>query len=285
MAYRTIRHRIVPVALDLQHKAFDRAVKRQPAIVLFEHSHFSFDYRWECLNFLVDSGYRVPVEELPIGQPITSHVAQPPRQGGAIRLVMVGSQYSGGCEFLVKTLKLLKGLSSKIELVYAGAHFPALPSELRAVTRYLGDFRDDESYRRMLADAHIGILTGPSELDCYGKFSFPSRSVDYLMAGLPILGYFAPGSATEDVLTGRLSDCVINAPSPNAFVEGLSRLTDSTESWKIASNRARRHALECMSIEAVRERLARSLVQTSQHYAASARSCAVSSSSSAQGHG
>jgi hypothetical protein len=108
---------------------------------------------------------------------------------------------------------------------------------------------------RWLAESHLAFLSGPSDLDCFGKFSFPSRCSDYLMAGLPVVACVAAGSATERFLQPLSPGCVRLARTESEIERAVESLTASPERWVLASEQARSYARKHLSIETVREQV------------------------------
>jgi glycosyltransferase involved in cell wall biosynthesis len=192
------------------------------------------------------------VEEIFIGQPVTQHVATPPGADQPIRVIMGGRPYLGGCDFLATACPTLAKLDRRIEILNIGPHFNDIPPSLRPWVTNLGFIDNDEQYRRALADAHIGFLSGPSEMDCLGRYSFPSRCAEYLMAGLPSVGCIPDRSAAARVVSPITPVAFRRVASVGDFVEAINGFTQSDESWRKASAVARDFAIRNFSVESKR---------------------------------
>jgi hypothetical protein len=197
----------------------------------------------------------LPIREIPPGKPVTKYIARPPVSGERVRLIISGRPYVGGCQVLAKALNEVEQSCGAIEIVYVGPHYHDLPPELKPRCRDAGFAASDTDYQRFLAGAHIAFLSGPDTNDMHGKWSFPSRTVDYLMAGLPILACVPKGSSTEEILTPISPDAVAftrNGPDVRA---AINRFTADKQSWLAASRTARSFAEKTMSLDAVRKKV------------------------------
>src|SRR5437016_12309128 len=126
---------------------------------------------------------------------------------------------------------------------------------MKAYVHDYGRLTDPDQCQRCLANAHLAYLSGPSELDRFGKFSFPSRCSDYLMAGLPIVACVPPGSAAERFLQPLSPGCVRFVQSEIEISEAIESFTTTAERWSRASERARQYAVEHLDIEDVRDQV------------------------------
>jgi len=187
-----------------------------------------------------------PVEVF-VGQHVHSVMASPPVNGQPIRIVTGGRPYSGGCRFLAQAWPAIQAQFPHVELVYVGPHFADLPEELRPVAANRG-FLEEDAYRRCLAECHIAFLSGPDLLDMFGKFSFPSRTSDYLMAGLPVVGKVPAHSATQKVLMPLQPQAVRMVQTDAQLMDALNALL-APEAWSRASQMVRAYAERFFSLE------------------------------------
>jgi len=195
---------------------------------------------------------RARIDQVPIGQPVSRHFAAAPETAGRFRIVMVGHPHDGGIKLLARSVDALKSLKPGLEIVYIGAHFP---KSARGFVQDLGFIPDDDDYRRTIATAQVAYLTGPCDLDCYGRYSFPSRTAEFLMAGLPIIGCVPRGSATVRMLEPLIPACVVPVNTPGELVDAVRAFTASLGSWSQASSLAREFAIGNFGIDLVRQRI------------------------------
>jgi glycosyltransferase involved in cell wall biosynthesis len=189
---------------------------------------------------------------LSIGVEPSQVVAKPPT-GGQFRVVFTGRVYREGLELLERSLPLVTKVLPGAEFVYAGPHSTTIPPVLKERTQDIGFVKDAEQFRRVLTDSHCAFLCGPHVLDNLGKYSFPSRVADYMMAGLPIVGTVNPGSATWRMLKPLESTAITLVKTPEEIAEGFVALAGSPEHWKRASDGSRSYACAHFSMEKVRQ--------------------------------
>ena len=186
-----------------------------------------------------------------IGQNTDVPQANLPAAGMPVRVVLSGRVYMSGLTLLANALPQIRQHFPQVEFAYVGPEYEKFPAELHSAVRNIG-FVPDEQYRQTLADAHLAYLMGPLEKDWLGKYSFPSRTSDYLMAGLPVLGCVGEGTATESVLMPLVPNAVRFTRTPDALLEAFAAFTDSPSAWQTASKEARAYAVEFMALETVR---------------------------------
>jgi hypothetical protein len=206
-----------------------------------------------------------PVKVVHVGQEINPYKAQPPEKRKPLNIIMIGRPYHRGMTLLDKTWPRLCARFGSLELVYVGAHANALPPSVKAYVTDHGYLTDQDHLKRALAGAHLAYLSGPSELDRFGKFSFPSRCSDYLMAGLPILACVPKGSATEQFLRPLSPDCVCFVQSENDIIRSIESFTATAEHWRQGSERARAYAEKHLNIETIRQQVLSELRAAVRH--------------------
>jgi hypothetical protein len=200
-----------------------------------------------------------PIEEVPIGKTVTPWIAKPPAPGSPIRIVTGGRPYEGGCQLLASAWESIRKSNPNIELISLGPHFADLPGKLKSVCRDAGFIDSEESFRRFLSECHLAFVSGPDQPNFHGRWSFPSRTVDYLMAGLPIVACLAPEMAAEQVLRPITPQSVALVHNESEIVQGITRLTAAPDAWSTASRAARELAETRMSIEIVRSKVIQTL--------------------------
>jgi glycosyltransferase involved in cell wall biosynthesis len=201
--------------------------------------------------------FGIPKEAIPlvpIGQEITPYSASAPKDDQPVKMVMVGRPYEKGVQLLLDAYPALKERrGAPLEILYAGSHFSLLPPGLQEVTTNVGQISDSDAYARFLAECHLAYLSGPTDLDCFGKYSFPSRSADYLMAGLPVIAAIAPGSASERTLMPLIPDAVKIVKEPAQIRTAVDEFLESTASWEKANQMTRQFAVDQLDITKIRE--------------------------------
>jgi hypothetical protein len=200
-----------------------------------------------------------PIQIIPVGKPLAAKMAAPPQRDGPVRLIIGGRPYPGGCQLLAKAWQNVKHHCRKVELNYVGPHYRDLPPALMTECRNVGFLESEDEYQKFLATGHLAYLTGPNAGDMHGKWSFPSRTADHLMAGLPVLACVPAGSATERVLEPISPQAVAFTRTGADIVAAINRFTSNQEAWLLASHTARSFAEETMRLEVVRARILEAL--------------------------
>ena len=198
-----------------------------------------------------------------IGQQAGVAHAQPPRPGEAVQIVMAGRPYAGGAVVLEQALPLIAAKYPNISFTYMGADFADHPPLLQKHIRNLGFISDPKEYQRILSQSHMAYLTGPSELNMFGRYSFPSRTSDYVMAGLPILACVAEGTATQQALRPLVPDAARFTRTPEQLLDALNYFMSSQQAWRCASEQAIDFGAARMSIDVVRKQVWTVLEQAS----------------------
>ena len=165
--------------------------------------------------------------------------AAPP--DGCLRIAMIGdvTSYVDGVEVLTKAVKKLRALFD-IKIIYVGSWGNArrLPPHLLAQIDRVGFLNTDDGRDVALANCNIAFLPGPEqspESNLRSKYSIPSRLLDYLAVGLPIVGAVHPVSATARLVRelGLNADAICATSSTVA--EAISRLSDAHQ-WTRSSD-------------------------------------------------
>jgi hypothetical protein len=191
-----------------------------------------------------------PAQVIPIGQEVSKQVAAPPVPGQPLRLVMVGKPYAEGMAVFRAAWDELLRRFPDVEICYAGQHVLEFPEHIRArlkTSAYLA--RAD--YEALLARCHVAFLSGPLDLDRFGKFSIASRIADYLMAGLPVVGCVGDGTAMQRFLQPIVPRAVRFARTPDELLDGLAAFRDPAR-WRDAHEVGRAFAVAHLDIRQVR---------------------------------
>lgn len=196
---------------------------------------------------------RNDVRILAVGRDTTPLHAAPPQPGQPLRLLLVGNlvAYETGLRVLERIWPEIKQRLGNVTLVYAGAHNHMVPAGLRPSMEDAGYITGVE-YDRVVASCHVGVLPGPMDLNHLGKFSIPSRTGDFLAAGLPLLGFLAPGSATRVTLAPLAGEAAVFTNDGVGVAEGLAKIVATPELWSIASAKANAFASDHFNLARTR---------------------------------
>lgn len=188
---------------------------------------------------------------LPFGKNPIEAAAKPPVAGRPFKILIAGRPYLGGLKLLADAWPGLKQRFPNLQIVATGGQTRVIPEMLRADTDDRGFVADDRAYHALLADCHVGFLSGPNELDRFGRYSIPSRSGDFLMAGLPIVGVVPQGSATEIFMRPLMPQTARLASTPAELTDALAAFSDPS-TWTTASEQGRAFARRELAVDYVR---------------------------------
>jgi len=160
------------------------------------------------------------------------------------RLGMIGdvASYPEGMGKLADTVASARAADFPISACYMGPSgvFRRTLPRARAVLDYLGFLESDEDRDSAIASCHAAFLPGPSAEpndNPRSRYSVPSRVLDYMATGLPILGFVHPDSATGSLLHQLgIADGACCSTAEELLGKAIG-LTDP-EHWRVQSARS-----------------------------------------------
>jgi glycosyltransferase involved in cell wall biosynthesis len=150
------------------------------------------------------------------------------------------TSYIDGMKCLIRAVDILRAAGKDYRIVYIGP--------LKSVRRCgigthdfitaTGFLPSAEERDNVLAECAVGFMPGPTaapEADARSKYSIPSRILDYLAVGLPIVGSIHPRSATYSFCRDLGIDVGLLLDNPQRVAQSLVSLENE---WKwITTNR------------------------------------------------
>ena len=122
---------------------------------------------------------------------------------GPLRVALIGflPAYRTGLHLLYKAIQQMRGAGVPIELHYVGARraLDRLHEDITKEMGHTGYLPSHEARDAALASCHVAFLPGPLESpaeDFRSRYSIPSRVLDFMAVGLPVVGTVHPESAT-----------------------------------------------------------------------------------------
>jgi len=153
---------------------------------------------------------------------------------GEIRVALVGSlgPYMDGVKKLLGAVEILNKAGRSARIVYLNKNHIG--------KRFFGSYRDhisrtgyiknDDNKDRILSNCNIAFMPGPSappEHDSWSRYSMPSRILDFLGVGLPMVGTVHPRSATYDFCRRLNVHEYLLCEDPLRIADALVALSDS----------------------------------------------------------
>ena len=173
------------------------------------------------------------------------------RGDGPLKVVMHGniSSYMEGLDDLEEAVAHLEPRGLKVEVIYVGS--PKILRQTNAAVRKrvnaLGFLPSQADVDRALSLAHVAFLPGPKldpRQDLRSRYSIPSRLLDYLAVGLPVVGTVHKASATRIFLHELGLDCATTCSTGKDVADRLLRFSGRA-SWQEHSDKSR-HAFNLL---------------------------------------
>jgi glycosyltransferase involved in cell wall biosynthesis len=166
-------------------------------------------------------------------------------KNNCVRVALIGDirSYLAGVLKLFEAIKILKKTGVSIKIIYIGkmSNIVKLGLYSKGNIEATGFVKDSAERDRILSTCNVAFLPGPGaspEMDHRSKFSIPSRILDFLTAGLPVVGHVHPSSATFAFLRELDFDQeTVCCEDPAQIAEALFSLTKS-HYWSIANQRS-----------------------------------------------
>lgn len=177
------------------------------------------------------SAIRGDAELLRFSRDASLATAKPPGQG-PLKVVMHGdiTAYVEGLDDLDKAIALLEPKGVKVEVSFLGSAKTLRRSNTtlkKRVTAH-GFFPTQRELDSQLSQAHVAFLPGPKldpKRDLRSRYSIPSRILDYMAVGLPIVGTVHEASATGGFVRTLGLTPAATCSGPEEVADWLLRLS------------------------------------------------------------
>jgi hypothetical protein len=176
-----------------------------------------------------------------VGHALDVPLARPPGADGWDMLI-TGRIYPDSLRLLAAALRLLPPSVRPRAIRYPGPAYADIPDALRDQVVNLGFIEDPVAYAREIASHHVAYLQLPVRLDNFGRYSYPSRATDYLMAGLPVVGHTPRGSAAAAALHEAYPGVRLSHGGAEELAADIASVTANRETWLLAHRAARNFA-------------------------------------------
>jgi len=187
---------------------------------------------------------RGDAELLTFSRDASEETALPPGQG-PLRVVMHGniSSYAEGLDDLDQAISLLEPKGFKVEISFLGSPKILRQSQTTLKRRVTarGFFPTQKDLDRELGHAHVAFLPGPKldpRFDLRSRYSIPSRVLDYMALGLPVVGTVHKASATGGFVRKLGLENAATCVGPEEIANWLMRLAHP-DKWAEQSARSR----------------------------------------------
>ena len=187
---------------------------------------------------------RPDAQALLFSRDVSRFSAKPPENPAPLIILIMGDvgSYSDGLSLLDAALTLLdaEGVRTRSQYIGSARTFTKLNLSLTKRTEVLGFFEDSDGRDEALSRGHIAYLPGPFRdpaSNLRSRYSIPSRVLDFMAVGLPVVGAVHPQSATAIFLKDLgLNNLAFNS-TPGELAETLKQLSRCPH-WKDQSDQS-----------------------------------------------
>ena len=194
----------------------------------------------------------VPREKIElIYDPATRQPAGGPpadRRRPSLRLLCMGNiGYSQGLAPLVAAFdrSALPGERVRLVVTGTGVAAPDTAAQVRTQRVEMVGLLAAEELEQELRQADVGLVTQHYE---GGEFNIPSKLMNYMMYGLPILAAVNPTGEVAALVRDSGAGWVVDSRVPDELPREVARLLDRPEEVQVRGATARRYALEHFTV-------------------------------------
>lgn len=209
--------------------------------------------------FLEARELRPDVSELLFVREKTESRAKAP-DVGPLRVALIGFMpaYRTGLHLLYEAFQQMRAAGVAIELHFVGSRrsLDRLQEDITKDMIHTGYLPSNEARDAALASCHVAFLPGPLESpaeDFRSRYSIPSRVLDFMAVGLPVVGTVHPESATAQFYAEYGIGKHLQCGTAQRIVDAFTELKDRRE-WE-AAHQASLLALEKIDCGGQLERL------------------------------
>jgi colanic acid biosynthesis glycosyl transferase WcaI len=184
------------------------------------------------IELIYDPATRVPRE-----------LAQPAAEDGLRILSMGNIGHSQGLTALVRAFEARPDLNPGATLAITGTGVAAdeAREEIRTERVQMLGLVDDARLEQELRTADIAFV---SQQHDGSEFNIPSKLMNFMAYGLPILAAVNPGGEVARIVEGSAGGWVVDSSHPDAFPTELARLANASDEIRDRAAAARRYADE-----------------------------------------
>jgi colanic acid biosynthesis glycosyl transferase WcaI len=226
---------VIQLARKLERAAYRTADRIVVLSTAFTDNLLGKGVAEDKIELIYDPATRVP-----------ERLAAPAGVAGRMRLLSMGNiGHSQGLTALVRAFESEPELAPDARLVITGTGVAAdaARAEIRSPRTEMLGVVDDATLERELQGADIGFV---SQRYDGSEFNIPSKLMNYLAYGLPVLAAVNPAGEVARIVEQSGTGWVVDSSDPGAFPRAVARLTEHPDE--------------------VRDRAARAVVYAGEHF-------------------
>ncbi|MHB8693167.1 MAG: glycosyltransferase family 4 protein [Solirubrobacteraceae bacterium] len=173
---------------------------------------------------------------------VPATVARPGTCAGRLRILSMGNiGYSQGLTELVRAFEAEPQLAPEAAFAITGTGVaaPDAAAEVRTDRVQMLGMVDDEHLEQELSGADVAFVSQRYE---GSEFNIPSKLMNFMAYGLPILAAVNPAGEVARIVTESGAGWVVDSSDPSSFPRELARLTDRPEELRERAQRALAYA-------------------------------------------
>jgi colanic acid biosynthesis glycosyl transferase WcaI len=183
--------------------------------------------------------------------------AASPGEGGPLRILSMGNiGHSQGLTSLVRAFEAHPELDARLVITGVGVAADEARAEIRTDRVAMLGVVDDERLEEELRGADIAFVSQRYE---GSEFNIPSKLMNFMMYGLPVLAAVNPGGEVARIVRDSAAGWVVDSSDPEAFPLELGRLAKAAEEVRERAASSRLYAERHFAQEAFAERFERVL--------------------------
>jgi colanic acid biosynthesis glycosyl transferase WcaI len=202
----------------------------------------------------------VPAEKIELIYDPATRIPTAPAQPGeaaALRILSMGNiGHSQGLTALVGAFEAHPELDATLVITGTGVAADEARAEIRTDRVRMLGVVDDERLEHELRAADIAFVSQRYE---GSEFNIPSKLMNFMMYGLPVLAAVNPASEVARIVRESDAGWVVDSSDPGSFPRELARLAQALDEVRGKAVAARRYAQEHFAQEAFAERFERVL--------------------------
>ena len=181
----------------------------------------------------------------PMTRSPSSASAAKTRWNGAPKVLVMGNigrtQGLGPIVDAFQSNEDLARLGAELVITGTGVAFDEVRARIETDRISMPGVVDSETLNQLLAEAHLGVVSQKAGLQ---EFNLPSKLMNYMAFGIPVVAAVDAGSETARIVTDSGAGWVTNPESPGSFADRTARALEDLEELERASTAGINFAVE-----------------------------------------
>jgi colanic acid biosynthesis glycosyl transferase WcaI len=180
-----------------------------------------------------------------------------PGEGGGLRILSMGNiGHSQGLTSLVRAFEAHPELDATLVITGVGVAADEARAEIRTDRVAMLGVVDDERLEDELRGADLAFVSQRYE---GSEFNIPSKLMNFMMYGLPVLAAVNPAGEVARIVRDSAAGWVVDSSDPEAFPRELARLAQAPAEIRDRAMASGRYAEQHFAQDAFAERFERVL--------------------------